>query len=343
MRVAFDAQPTVGSATGIGEYARELARALGTIPGIELVPLSAPKIDPWRFDRRAYWEQLLLPIAAARSKATLLHCTSGTMPAIASMPIVLTLHDAAWLRVQGHARFYSRAYFGTLMKHLAARARAIVTVSNFSAREIVELHPGIDERNVHVVPLGVAEEFGKLELRTNDRPSILVVGTVEARKNLEVVIRALPALPGVRAISVGPSTPYRDRCIATARELGVEDRIAFRGYVDRTELLELYATCTVLAMPSRYEGFGLPLAQARCAGLPAVAARGSSLDEIAGDIVPRIEPDDIAGWREALAAVFADPERARRTAASDRAAAVERFSWRRAADATAEIYRIASV
>ena len=66
MRVAFDVQPTVGSATGIGEYARELARALGEIPEIELVPLSAPRIDPWRFDRRVFWDQLLLPLAAAR-------------------------------------------------------------------------------------------------------------------------------------------------------------------------------------------------------------------------------------------------------------------------------------
>jgi len=342
VRVAFDAQPTVGSATGIGEYARELARALGEIPGIELAPLSAPSIDPWRFDRRAYWEQVLLPIAAARSQATLLHCTSGTMPALSTLPIVLTLHDAAWLRVQGHTRFYARAYFGTLMKRLAARARAIVTVSEFSAREILELHPGLDERRMHVIPLGVAEEFARIEPRADGGATILVVGTVEARKNLEVVIRALPSLPGVRAISVGPSTPYRDVCEALARELGVEERIEFRGYVERAALLELYARCTVLAMPSRYEGFGLPLAQARCAGLPAVAARGSSLDEIAGTVVARVDADDAGGWSDALAAIFADPERARRTAASDRAAAIERFSWRRAASATAEIYRIAS-
>ncbi len=343
MRVAFDAQPTVGSATGIGEYARELARALGEITEIELVPLSAPRIDPWRFDRRVFWDQLLLPLAAARSQATLLHCTSGTMPAFSTLPIVLTLHDAAWLRVQGHTRFYARAYFGTLMKRLSTHTRAIVTDSWFSAREILALHPAIEERNLHVIPPGVAEEFARLEPHAEERATILVVGTVEARKNLEVVIRALPTLPGVRAISVGPSTPYREHCLEIARELGVEERIEFRGYIERAALLDLYARCTVLAMPSRYEGFGLPLAQARCAGLPSITARGSSLDEIAGDVVPRIDPDDVQGWSEALGAVFADPERARRAAANDRAAAVERFSWRRAAQATAELYRIASV
>jgi len=342
VRVAFDLQPTVGSATGIGEYARELGRALGAIPEIDLVPLSAPHIDPWRFDRRAYWEQVLLPIAAARSRATILHCTSGTMPAISPLPIVLTLHDAAWLRVQGHTRWYARAYFGELMKRLAARAREIVTVSAFSAREILALHPGLDERRVHVIPLGVAEEFARLSLREGDGATILVVGTVEARKNLEIVIRALPSLPGVRAISAGPSTPYRDVCAALARELGVENRVEFRGYVGRDALLDLYATSTVLAMPSRYEGFGLPLAQACCAGLPAIAARGSSLDEIAGASVPRVDADDLSGWIEAFAAIFADPDRARGVAAAERAAAVERFSWRRAASATAEIYRIAS-
>uniref|UniRef100_E6Q781 Putative Glycosyl transferase, group 1 n=1 Tax=mine drainage metagenome TaxID=410659 RepID=E6Q781_9ZZZZ len=342
MRVAFDAQPTIGSATGIGEYARELERALRELPGMDVVPLSAPGLDPWRFDRRAYWDQVLLPIAAARSHATILHCTSGTMPAFSKLPIVLTLHDAAWLRVQGHTRFYARAYFGALMKRLAERAREIVTVSAFSAREILELHPGLDERRVHVIPLGVADDFARLQIGGGDEATILAVGTVEARKNLEVVIRALPSLPGVRAISVGPSTPYRDACAAIARELGVEDRLEFRGYVGRSALLDLYATSTVLAMPSRYEGFGLPLAQACCAGLPAIAARGSSLDEIAGESVPRIDADDVSAWSEALARVFADPERARSAAAAERAAAIERFSWRRAASATAEIYRIAS-
>ena len=71
-------------------------------------------LDPWRFDRRVLWDQVLLPLLAARSGADVLHAASGTLPLVRTLPTVVTVHDMAWLRVQSHTRAYARAYFGAL-------------------------------------------------------------------------------------------------------------------------------------------------------------------------------------------------------------------------------------
>jgi len=342
LRVAFDAQLAVGTATGIGEYANELLQALRADDQCETIPLRSERLDPWRFDRRVLWDQFALPWKAANSGATLLHAASGTMPLLSKLPVVLTLHDVAWLRVQQHTAPYARLYFGDFMRRCAMRARAIITISQFSAREILQLHPDLDPARLHVTQLGVAADFSSIESGVGDGRSILVLGTVERRKNLEVVIRALPGLPDARVISVGPSTPYRAYCEQLAQQLGVRERVLFRGYLPRSEVLALYAQSAVLAMPSRYEGFGLPVAQARCAGLPVIAARGSSLDELVEDPSQSLAPDDADAWREALARVLADPQRARARAEASRSTAIARFSWMHCARATVEVYRIAS-
>ena len=135
---------------------------------------------------------------------------------------------------------------------------------------------------------GVAADFCAVR-RGGDGRSILAVGTVELRKNLELLIRALPDLPGARLVSIGPPTPYQEYCARLAEAQGVADRVEFRGYVERGELLELYATAAVVAVPSTYEGFGYAAAQALCAGMPLVAADRSALPEVAG--ATRRRPD----------------------------------------------------
>ena len=136
MRVGVDAQLVRGTATGIGEYVRGLVPALRA-RGIDVVELDFPALDPWRFDRRALWDQVLLPFAAARARVDVLHCAAGTMPPAATAPIVVTVHDVAWLRVQSHARAYARAYFGAYMLARYRSAHGIVVDSAFSRDELL--------------------------------------------------------------------------------------------------------------------------------------------------------------------------------------------------------------
>lgn len=325
MRVALDAQLTVGTATGIGEYVRGLTQALRDDPAVDLVELREPSLDPWRFDRRLLWDQVVLPRRAARAHADVLHCASGTVPLNAPLPVVATVHDVAWLRVQAHAPAYARYYFGRFSLDRYRTVARIAVDSEFSRGELLRVLHDYDTARVRVVYPGVAEDFCRLERRRGDGKTILIVGTVERRKNLDALVRLLPALSGARIVAVGPATPYRDECAATARKLGVEARLEFRGYVERRELLDLYAGCAVVAVPSQYEGFGYAAAQALCAGTPCVVSDRGALPEVVGDDASVVPVDDAARWTHAL-------ERALRGdgdggAAGVRSAAIERLSW----------------
>jgi glycosyltransferase involved in cell wall biosynthesis len=335
VRVALDAQLAVGTATGAGVYQRDLSRALAA-NGTDVRPLQFPALDPWRFDRRVVWDQVLLPFFAARSGAGVLHAASGTMPLVRTLPTVVTVHDMAWLRVQEHTRAYARAYFGTLMKRLYRSAAAVMTDSTFARDEFLALAGARD--GVHVVYPGVDERFAAIVRRPRTRPLALVVGTVERRKNLVRAVELLTAVPDLEVVAVGPPTPYLDEVRARVAALGLGERVTLLGYVGRAELDALYAKATLALVPSRYEGFGYALAEALCAGLPVIAARSSSLVEVAGDDAALLDPDDAAGWVEAVRAVLADRDAAEARAAANRARAQTRFSWPQAAAACAAIY-----
>lgn len=336
MRVALDGQLAVGTATGIGEYVRGAADALQA-GGVDVDVLSWPALDPWRFDRRIMWDQVVLPVRAALSRADLLHCASGTMPLVHTLPTVVTVHDVAWLRVQSHTRPHARAYFGGFSLARYRGARRIIVDSNFSRDELVRL-ADIERGRIDVVYPGVAEDFMQLDRRPDPEPFILVVGTVEPRKNLAVVIRALRKLDRVRLISVGPSTSYQQYCQRLAREEGVEDRTVFRGYVARAELLDLYARAAVVAVPSTYEGFGYAAAQALCTATPVLAAQAASLPEVLGEDAALLDPHQPDAWSDALNRVLLDAQSAAKQALANREIAKRRFSWRAAAAALIASY-----
>jgi glycosyltransferase involved in cell wall biosynthesis len=335
VRVALDTQLAVGTATGIGVYQRDLARAL-IASGTEVRALRFPALDPWRFDRRVVWDQAILPLLAARSGADVLHAASGTLPLVRVLPTVVTVHDMAWLRVQAHTRAYARAYFGTLMKRLYRGAAAVMTDSAFARDEFLALAG--TRADVHVVYPGVDERFAAIVRRPRARPLALVVGTVERRKNLLRAVELLPAVPELDLVAVGPPTPYLDEVRARIGELGLGGRVTLLGYVGVAELDALYAKATLALVPSRYEGFGYALAEALCAGLPVVAARSSSLVEVAGDDATLADPDDTNAWIEAVRAILADRDAADARAAVIRARAAARFSWTLAAAACNAIY-----
>jgi glycosyltransferase involved in cell wall biosynthesis len=337
--VALDAQLAVGTATGIGVYARDLGSAL-TQRGMTVRELRVQWLDPWRFDRRVFWDQVLFPLAIARSDAVIVHAAAGTLPFVRPrVPVVVTVHDMAWLRVQGHTKSYARAYFGTAMRRAYRSAAGIVVDSCFSRDEYLALSG--DPRVPRVVYPGVDRRYAALERRPDPAPFALVVGTVEVRKNLLGVLAAAAAIPQLSIVAVGPPTAYVDVVRKRIAELGLAQRVTLRGYVDRATLDDLYARATLALVPSRYEGFGYAVAEARCAGLPFVAARGSSLSEVAQDAGELVEPDDVAGWIAAIRTILADRRAAQARANADRPLAAARFDWSTAADALAGVYAVA--
>jgi glycosyltransferase involved in cell wall biosynthesis len=226
---------------------------------------------------------------------------------------VVVIHDVAALR---HPEWYSKpyvAYQRALLPAIARRARLVITVSEFSRREIREVL-GVDAT---VIPNGVDERFTPGE----KGDYALVVGSKIARKNLAALSATAAALSdlGIELVAAGSSRGYMKAETTQIREL---------GYVPDADLPALYAGARLLLMPSLYEGFGLPCLEAMASGTPVVAANTSALPETCGDAALLVEPEDFA--EAATAAVTT--EATRLTEAGLARAA--RFTWERTARAT---------
>jgi glycosyltransferase involved in cell wall biosynthesis len=276
------------------------------------------------------WEQIVLPARAARLRAPLLLCPANLAPAV-SRRTVLVLHDAAALR---HPGWYSPPYVAwqrRLLPLLVARARRIVTVSEFSRRELIDLL-GADPSRIAVVPGGVDGRFTPAAdpgparaVHGLERPYVLCVASHTARKNLAALVPAARALAadGVEVVVAGGHRPQ------FAREQGLEG-LRLLGHVDDGLLPGLYAGAEAFALPSLYEGFGLPVLEAMAAGTPVVATHAGALEETCAGAARLVE--DPAGIPEALGGLLADAGERVRLRRAGLARAAE-LTWERTARA----------
>jgi glycosyltransferase involved in cell wall biosynthesis len=316
--VGIDARAAVRPELGgVERWARELAARLPALRPGGYALLRPPPALAHRAGHA--WEQLVLPVRAARMRTLL--CPANLAP-LAHPRCVVVIHDAAVLR---HPAWYSRAYAAwqrRLLPAVARRAQRVITVSEFSRRELSELL-GIDAA---VVPGGVDKRFipdadpapARRALGLT-RPYVLTVASHTARKNLAALVPAADALAGEAEVVVaGGHRPQ------FAREAGLEG-LRLLSHVDDGLLPGLYAGAEAFALPSRYEGFGLPVLEAMACGTPVVAARAGALPETCGGAAMLAEPSGEA-FAAALERLLGDDaERARLRAAG--LARASSFSW----------------
>ena len=367
--VYFDISAAVHRRAGLGRYAESLARALlpllderlaffynreaGNEPlaGLERVPTRTVSLGykPWRMlvwlGQAAHvgFDQLV-------PGAELFHATEHLLLPLHGAPTVLTVHDLIFRRYPAHHKRLNRWYLNATMPLFSRRAGHIIAVSEQSKRDVVEAY-GIPPDKITVIYEAADPRFCPQPPATvttvRERIGlperyVLFVGTIEPRKNLA---RLLAAFERVRAagltdalVIVGKRGWLYDAFFAQLEGSPARDAVIFPGFVPDADLPAVYAGAQVLAFPSEFEGFGLPVLEAMACGTPVICSNTSSLPEVAGDAALLIDPLDTNTLTDALERVLQD-ETLREQMRGRGLTQAGRFSWVRAAEETLAVYQ----
>ncbi len=351
--------------TGTEWYSYYLIQALKKfqIPGLEYVLYSkkflrdgleefpqgwSGKILGWKHQRA--WNQLRLSYELWKHPVDLLFQPTHTLPLFRPKRVVTTLHDVGFERFP---KLYTPAelrYHRHSARLAVKAANRILTVSEFSKREIVEFYKVPAER-ITVTPLAVdtakyhagitADEKGAvLQKYRLSPPFFLYVGRIEEKKNIVNLLHAFAIFKGWRGVGdplklllAGNLGHGKERIMKEIAARGLAEHVIMPGYIPEDDVPGLMASATALVFPSNYEGFGLPILQAQACGTPVITSDAASMPEVAGEgalYVKPQEPDDIAEKMKLLMDEGNVPIRLRALGLEN----VKRFDWNETARIT---------
>jgi glycosyltransferase involved in cell wall biosynthesis len=376
MRIGLDVTAALTQGGGIGRYTRELVRALvrlgngryafylfaarQTKPPAVPDPLpvapgvyqkTAPLTEPWLY-RLWYRARLPAPVQWVTGPLDLFHSPDFVLPPVAGgIPTLLTVHDLSFVH-------YPEVYPAVLVNYLnrvvpwsIGRASHVLADSEATRRDLMAIWQ-VPEAKITVLYSGVDAQFWRkaeveaiTAVRTRyglaDTPYLLTVGTVQPRKNYQMLIRAFAPIaadwPHNLIIAGGKGWLTESMLDEVVRQ-GLEGRVRFIGFVADADLPALYSGADLFLFPSLYEGFGLPLLEAMQCGVPVIASNASSLPEVAGETAVLLSPHDPAAWTDTLQTLLADPLRRERLAADGPARAAQ-FTWQSAARQLLQLYQ----
>lgn len=368
MQVCLDLSPAVHHHAGLGRYAYELLLALAKIdpentysilynnphqaqidPTLRSFPHYTTTLSykPWRFSALlahflGFFQDRLLP------NVDVFHATDHLLPRFSRIKTVFTLHDLIFLFHPETHKPLNRWFLTLMMPRFLRAADAIIAVSECTKRDAVRAY-GIPEEKITVIYEGVSPRFRPADPETVQAMRakyglpehfILYVGTIEPRKNLTALLEAMTNLQSAicNLVIVGKKGWLYEGFFQRLRELGLEERVHFTGYVPDEDLPALYSAADLFVFPSLYEGFGLPVLEAMACGAPVVCSDTSSLPEVAGDAALLVNPTDVRALAAAIERVLTD-EALRASLQARGLERARRFTWEEAARRTLEVYQ----
>ena len=359
IHIGFDAKRAAQNKTGLGNYSRFVikglaqyapsmrlhlfvpdagkTRSLGGVDHFGAVTMHFPKTAFWRHFK-GLWRSWGVVAHAKRKHVQLYHGLSGELPyGLKSNGIksVVTIHDLIFMRFPKYYPLIDRLIYRWKMRSACRRADHVIAVSECTKRDIMHYF-GTPEEKISVLYQGCDDlyrqptsEGQRAAIRRHFRlPErfILYVGSIEERKNLMLLAKALTLLPDqeIGVVALGHKTAYAKRVKKYVQEQGLRNRFRIISGVAFEDMPAFYQMAEAFVYPSRYEGFGIPMLEALCSGIPAIGCTGSCLEEAGGPSSLYVDPDDAQGLADALTRVLTD-EALRERMIADGHAYADRF------------------
>jgi glycosyltransferase involved in cell wall biosynthesis len=290
---------------------------------------------------RILWEQLALPVAAARLKLDVILNPGFTSPLFAGCPQVTVFHDLQHVRHPEYFRWFDLPFWRMLLFGSAHVSRLLLADSAATAEDLFR-HYRLPKNQVRVALLAGDAAFFDLAKRRHPEPFLLAVSTLHPHKNLDGLLRAFAEFhrerPEFRLIVCGLKGFFTGPLHDLRESLGLRDAVDFPGWIPREQLHDLYTRAWAFVYPSFFEGFGIPPLEAMSAGVPTACSDIEPIASNVGAAALRFDPHDPSAIAEALRRIASDEElRQRLTEAGPRRAA--EFSWRKTAEVTLQALR----
>lgn len=371
LRIAIDAHSVGAELGGNESYAINLIEALAAIDSINQYTLYVTKREALeRFKNR--WPNftvratlphtpliripLTLSAELRKNPVDVLH-VQFTAPLIPPCPIVASIHDLAFEHLPHTFKRRSSMQMRLTIRHTAKRAAQIITLSEYSRRDIIQTY-GIEPDRISVTPAAASPSFVPVTDQKElarvrniygiERDYILSVGSIQPRKNLSRLISAYSRLrraqPGAKLpqlVLVGKCAWLYEETLRTIKELEVSESVILTGYVPQAHLQAIYSGAVCFVYPSYFEGFGLPPLEAMKCGTAVIVGNTTSLPEVVGGAALLVDPFDVDAIASAMEQVMKDSN----LRSQLRARGLEQaklFDWRDTARKTLVVYKKAA-
>ena len=368
-KVALELQPVCGKRSGIGNYVYELARHVSSDDEVQFVgnlfnfvgrndntasltgikiPIRECENFPYGVYRRI-WH--LWPIKYDKlfpKGADLSVFFNYIVPPRISGKVLTTIHDLTWLRYPETMDKKNLRRIERDIAYSIERSDKILTISEFSKKEIMDLL-GVSAERIRVVPCAATEMSAAADLaeikskHDLDRPYLLYVGNIEPRKNLSRLLKAFDLLKSEQGIEhklviAGGSGWGNAEFQQTLQGMKHAADVVQVGYVEPAEKRVLYEQAVAFVFPSLYEGFGIPPLEAMSCGCPVVCANSASLPEVVGEAAALVNPLEVQSIADGIWRVISDKEYAEKLVAKG-FEQVKQYSWERSAASFKKICR----
>ena len=363
MKIGFDGKRATQNLTGLGNYSRSLIKLLTKFhPQDQFIiyvlkspspNFTIPGID-YKYPRSKFfesqWRSYGIVKTLSKEKIDLFHGLSNEIPhglKKARIPSVVTIHDLIFIRYPQYFSFIDRLIYRFKFRHAALHADRVIAISEQTKQDLVEYF-GIKENKIEVIyqdcdPIfhymvsqGVKDEI-KIKYNLPEK-YLLNVGTIEERKNLMLIAKALLRIEHIHLVVVGRETGYTRTVKHFIQQNNLIDRVHFLQNVSFLDLPAIYQQAEVFIYPSRFEGFGIPIVEAMHSGIPVIAAKGSCLEEAGGPQSVYVNPDDDIDLAAQIKSIMEESEKRLKMINSGRQY-LEKFNGKLISDQTMHLYQ----